>query len=690
MSRFRFLPRASRLLLALMACGPLTVHAQVEAALVAADRSIQPGRPIAVALRMEHAPHWHSFWRNAGIGLPTRVQWSLPTGWSAGDIQWPTPTLIKDKERKVTGHGYEGLLYLPVTISPSADAAPGEEVTLRAAVRWLMCDDICIPGKQEISLTLPVAASSPQPNAEVRAGIDGMSMPHDAEGWHVAASRRADSVELHVAAPTAIGALHFYGADKLIQYDQPQAIVALADKTQLVLPVSEEGTPNAERLVGVLAYTDANGSYRGVSIDVPLPASDASVGIAGESGGRLSVGVLLLALLGGLILNLMPCVFPVLGIKVLGFIDQAGNDRRKVTAHGLAFTSGVLLSFWALAGALAVLRAGGEQLGWGFQLQSAPFVFALAVVMLIFALNLSGVFEVGLRATAVGSNLHLKQGITGSFFAGVLATVVATPCSAPFLAPALGAALALPTSASFAVFTAIAIGLSAPYLLLSIFPQATRVLPRPGRWMETFKQAIAFPLYATVGYLIWVLAGQASENGLLAALFGLTLVAMSAWIYGRYSAPGASVRRVRFGVAGGLLLLVAAVNVGWPRPVPAGEVGWERWSEQRIAQLRKEGRWIYVDFTARWCATCQTNKQLVFGSEAVRAYFREHNIAALRADWTNSDPLITAELAKWHRSAIPFNLIYRPGEPQPMALPEILTPSIVLDAFQSPSTIDRT
>ena len=278
---------------------------------------------------------------------------------------------------------------------------------------------------------------------------------------------------------------------------------------------------------------------------------------------------MLLALVGGLILNLMPCVFPVLGIKILGFVNQAGHERSKVIAHGLVFALGVLLSFWTLAGILAVLRAGGSQLGWGFQLQSAPFVFSLAAVMLAFAMNMSGVFEFGLSATSVGGSLQTKTGLAGSFFTGVLATIVAPPCSAPFLAPALGAALALSTVESFAIFTAIAVGLALPYLLLSIFPGAIKILPRPGAWMETFKQFMAFPLYATVGYLIWVLAGQTTDEGLQNVLFGLVLLALGVWVYGRWNAPGASAGRVRFGIAGLVVLAAAGLWLGWPQNAAA-------------------------------------------------------------------------------------------------------------------------
>jgi thiol:disulfide interchange protein DsbD len=342
------------------------------------------------------------------------------------------------------------------------------------------------------------------------------------------------------------------------------------------------------------------------------------------------------------------------------------------------FTFGVLLSFWALAGLLAVLRAGGAQLGWGFQLQSPAFVFCLAAVMLIFGLNLSGVFEFGLGATGIGSGLQSRSGLIGSFFTGVLATVVATPCSAPFLAPALGAALALPTPASFTVFTAIAVGLSTPYLLLSIFPGAVKVLPRPGAWMETFKQFMAFPLYATVAYLTWVLAGQTGESASLMALFGLVVIALGAWFYGRWTAPGASAGRVRFGLTAGAVLLAAGVWTGWPRP---DHLTWQVWSPEAVAQLRAEGRPVYVDFTARWCATCQANKKVVFSSKEVLAAFADKNIATLKGDWTNSDPRITAELAKYNRSAVPFNLVWLPGKDEPVILPEILTPGTVLTAL---------
>ncbi|HEY0945745.1 MAG TPA: thioredoxin family protein [Opitutaceae bacterium] len=670
-----------------------SLHAHVKASLVAAETSVQPGKPVHAALRLEHEPHWHTYWINAGTGYPTSLTWELPPGWTAGSIDWPTPILIKDSHGNVTGNGYDGVVYLPVTLTAPGDAKPGDTVTLKAGAEWLMCADVCIPGDAKVELSLPVRAEAPAPSPAA-AEIARMSMPHGAADWTLAATRVGKNVTFRVTAPAgaALKAPHFFSEDGLIQYDQPQTVSPGGNFLTLTLPISDSAEPGITKLVGVLAYTDASGAYRGLRVDTPLAGGDAGPtsappgatsdsSAAGAPAAPLT-GTLVLAFIGGLILNLMPCVFPVLGIKILGFVNQAGAARQKITLHGAAFTLGVLLSFWALAGILGILRAGGNELGWGFQLQSPAFVFVLAAVMLVFGLSMSGVFEFGLQATGVGANLQMKQGYSGSFFTGVLATVVATPCSAPFLAPALGAALALPLGDSFLVFTAIAIGLSTPYIVLSIFPGAVRILPRPGAWMETFKQVMAFPLYATVGYLVWVLAGQVTEGSFLTVLFGLTVIAMGVWFYGRYHAPGGKPARARLGLAGGLVLLALGAWLGWPQAPAPTDLAWEAWSPERVAELRQQGRTIYVDFTARWCATCQANKKVVFGSADVKKVFRDRNIATLKADWTNKDPRITAELAKWNRSAVPFNLVYLPGQPEPRILPELLTPTVVLDAIK--------
>ena len=710
------LPLLLSLCLLPLLAGPGLVAAErpshVKASLVLADTSVQPGKTIPAALRLEHDPHWHTYWLNPGTGLPTSIAWTLPPGWKAGEIQWPAPHILRDSKKNIVGNGYEGETFLPVTLTAPADAKPGETVELKAAVDWLMCEDVCIPGSAKLTLGVRVSADAPRPDPQwgekLRATIAGL--PRADPAWKVAASRTPKALVLQVT-PTGAGAhtpkdVHFFSEDGFTSYELAQEVKP-DGKGGLVLaaPLDPAGPQDVKQAVGVL--TSENGwlpgnTLRGLRVAVAFTPPDDAMKSAAPGGSAAAnapranatslPGTLLLAFLGGLILNLMPCVFPVLGIKILGFVNQAGHDRGKVVAHGLVFSAGVLLSFWALAAVLAILRAGGDQLGWGFQLQSAAFVYALTVLLLVFAMNMSGVFEFGLGATAVGSNLQMKSGYAGSFFTGVLATIVATPCSAPFLAPALGAALAVPTAESFAIFTAIAVGLALPYLLLSIFPQAVKVLPRPGAWMETFKQFMAFPLYATVGYLVWVLAAQTSEEGFRGVLFSLVLIAMAVWMYGRWHAPGASAGRARFGIASLLVVGALGLWLGWPRELHAQAAGatgnaapavtWEPWSPEAVAKLRGEGRTIYVDFTARWCATCQTNKKLVFGSDEVLRYFAENKIATLRADWTNKDPRITAELASYGRSAVPFNLIWKPGAAAPVILPEILTPSTVLDALK--------
>ncbi|HVU17437.1 MAG TPA: thioredoxin family protein [Candidatus Didemnitutus sp.] len=708
MSRLRFsmiLFLALASLADLFGAGPVRNHA-VTAELVARDASIQPGHPFWVGLKMVHDEHWHSYWINAGTGYPTTLEWTLPPGFKAGEIEWPTPHVVRTTDNQVTGLGYEGENILFVRITPPADLAPGTPVTLKAKAAWLMCKEVCMPGEAALDLTLPVAAGTPAANPTVAPDFDRRlaALPAPDPDWTTKVSRAGKKLTLHLTASGKAngfqpGELHFFDRDGILDYAAPQTLRGGNGSFDLELTLADDAKPEIARLVGVLSsstgWREGQG-YAAIAIDDPIggaaststatPASTAGAGSANQTnfGGQV-----LLAFFGGLILNLMPCVFPVLGIKILGFVNQSGSDRRKVTLHGLVFTAGVLISFWVLAGLLLALRAGGEQLGWGFQLQSPAFVFSIALFLLIFALNMSGLFEVGLAATGVGGQLQMKDGYAGSFFTGALATLVATPCSAPMLAPALGAALSLDAVHSFALFTVIAIGLSLPYLLLSIFPQAVKLLPRPGAWMETFKQLMAFPLYATVGALLWVLAAQTREDdyALLLIVFGLVLAAMSAWVYGRFAQAYGKPVRQRFGRIAALVLLLAGVAVGWPKkaaPPKPGEavVTWEKWSPEAIKAAQAGGHFVYVDFTARWCATCQANKAAVFHSSEVLTELKKRNVVLLRGDWTSADPAITAELARWGRSAVPFDLIYAPGKPDPVVLPELLTPGKVMEAFQ--------
>jgi thiol:disulfide interchange protein DsbD len=664
-------------------------HVQIE--LGASVDAVAPGAPFWLAVRLKMDPGWHTYWVNAGdAGMPTKIQWAAqPTpGWTFGEIQWPTPQRLPLGD-SIVNYGYEGEVLLAVQATPPADLPPGASVTISASVNWLECQEICLPGSANLTLTLPVAASA-SANTTWQPAIAGAlaHLPAPATTWSVSAWRTGDRLFLGLTPlPGAAAAppnVYFFSADSQTQPSAPQFWQRAGDGWTLEMARADSAPADAT-LAGVLTANGswtANGSVPALAINPPLGAAPAAMGSSATPAATPGlVGALALGFLGGLLLNIMPCVFPVLGLKVLGFVRQAGEERGRVVRHGLVFTAGVVVSMWALAGALQALRAAGEQLGWGFQLQSPGFVFALAAFFLVFGLSLSGVFEIGLTATGVGGGLTQRAGLAGSFFQGVLAVVVATPCTAPLLAPALGAAFALPPGAAFLTFTAIALGLAAPYLVLSVFPGLVRWLPRPGAWMETFKQAMAFPLYATVGFLVYVLAGQVDAEQFLNDLWALVLAGLAAWIYGRFATFSASPARRRWGQLGALVALGAGLTLAYGSTPPEGLPAWQAWSPAVIAELRQENRPIYVDFTARWCATCQLNKRVVFGSPRVIDAVRELKVALVEGDWTNRDPAITEELTRYGPPAVPLDLLYLPGHDEPVVLPKILTPQIVLDAL---------
>lgn len=382
-------------------------------------------------------------------------------------------------------------------------------------------------------------------------------------------------------------------------------------------------------------------------------------------------GYLLFALIGGLILNVMPCVFPVLGIKVLSVVQQAGEDKRQVLMHGLAYTLGVLVCFWALGGLVITLGK-----AWGFQLQSPGFVYGLGAFFLIFGLSMAGLFEIGTSAVGVGQNLQAKSGVSGSFFSGLLAVVVATPCSAPFLGPALGYTVTLPAFQAMIMFSMIGIGLASPFLVLAVFPKLVSLLPRPGAWMESFKQGLSFLLFATVVFLLWVLTGMVQGQPLLFAMLGLVLIAFGCWIYGRWNLPHKPSRTRFIALVLTLLSIGGGLYAGWP----VKEDKWAEWSPEKVAELRAANQPVYIDFTAQWCVTCQWNKP-VYKNDAVKKLIAEKKIVLLKADWTNEDPRITKALSDLGKAAVPVNVLYVPGEKEPVVLPELLTVDNVSEAL---------
>ncbi|TDU64553.1 thiol:disulfide interchange protein DsbD [Prosthecobacter fusiformis] len=394
---------------------------------------------------------------------------------------------------------------------------------------------------------------------------------------------------------------------------------------------------------------------------------------------------LFIAFIGGLILNIMPCVFPVLGIKIMSVVQQAGEDKRQVLLHGLAYTLGILICFWALGGLVISLGK-----AWGFQLQSPGFVYGLCAFFLIFGLNMAGLFEIGASAVGVGANLQSKHGLSGSFFSGLLATVVATPCSAPFLGSALGYTLTLPPAQAMLMYTMIGIGLASPFLVLSLFPKLVSALPRPGAWMESFKQAMSFLLFGTVAFLAWVLTGMIEGQPMLFTLFSLVIIALGCWIYGRWSLPHKPARTRTIAVVLTLVSIGGGLAFGWPQvekgPVNAGAhveggLTWEAWSPEKVAELRAANKAVYIDYTAKWCFTCQVNKR-VYKDTSLQKLITDKKVVLLKADWTNEDPRITKALSELGKAAVPVNVLYTPNQSEPLILPELLSVDNVSAAFQ--------
>lgn len=700
----------------------------VEAELVPLGAAIQPSTPFYVALRLKHDKNWHTYWKSSSTGYAPSLTWELPEGFTAGAIEWPAPRPYQMDF--IVDFIFENEVFLPVKITPPADLKTGATITLTADAEWLMCEKVCIPGSATLSLQLPVSTTPPQPHPQWGAPLQKTlsNLPISRPEVKASATLSESTFTLTIDSPnrplSSLGEVYFFSDNGLIEPQPSQTAEQNPDGTfTLTFQRAIDGPSDATALTGILKAANgwrADGSLPAIEIDASFasPTTEATASTAttidtpATPPVRPFAIILLFAFIGGAILNLMPCVFPVLGIKVMSFVKQAGQDKRKIILHGLTFTAGVILSFWVLSAAFLIIKAAGNTAGWGFQLQHPEFVFIITIFILLFALNMSGLFEIGQSAVGIGSNLQSKSGYSGSFFSGILATIVATPCSAPFLGTALAAAVARPPIEMVLTFTFVGIGLSSPYLVFSIFPQLIQKLPRPGAWMETFKQSMAFLLYATVAYMVWTLAGQMSEDfygshGLLMSLIALVIIALAAWIYGRYTAFHLERSTRLKGALAAAVILIFALVIGYPRidqnavdaalkrsqSTATGSVRpalsngsdaiyWEKWAPGLPEKLSAEGHTVYVDFTARWCATCQTNKALVFSSQEVLRQFMEGNIIALKADWTSPNPLITAELKKYNRAAIPFNMIYKPNAPAPMLLPEVLTPSLVLNALQ--------
>jgi thiol:disulfide interchange protein DsbD len=683
------------------------------AELIPETAQVVPGQPFDVALHLHMDPGWHTYWVNSGdAGLPTSIKWTLPPGFTAGPIRWPTPEI--HAMGPLVTYGYGGDVYLLTTITPPLEITRGDpNPVLKAHATWLVCEEECIPGRADFSVAL--VGGSQSPLAKTFFAAARARLPVANTRWEVSGSYGASNFSLVLKeknpsqpAPTN---LRFFPEQPNVLGNQASdqgAVSASGGALQLAINLAQNGTKPAQ-LSGVLVSdTPLIGDAKAVEIGPfpvtavpegqPTPGATASTPNPASSSSPTSlppaapsptlIAVLLAAFLGGLILNLMPCVLPVLSLKVFSLIRHAGEGG--ALRQGLAFTAGVVLSFWALAGLLLILRDAGSELGWGFQMQSPGFVLALIYLFFLLGLNLLGVFEIGTSLVGLDAKASGRAtGLASSFLNGALATLAATPCTAPFMGSALGFAARQTAAIAMLVFTFLALGMAAPYLLLTAFPAALRFVPKPGPWMEALRSVMGFLLLGTVIFLLYVF-GALTDSTVLPALLGALLASgLAAWIYGRWCGPiqPARSRAVAFVlalvfVAASLALALPLLKVKPASMTPAQD-GWQTYSADAVSRALAARQPVFVDFTAAWCLSCKVNERVALDAGSVQAAFAQKHVLLLRGDWTHSDPAITAALRRYNRDGVPLYLLYSPQAPDdPQVLPAVLTPGIVLDALQ--------
>ena len=688
---------------------------RVQLDLVAQDRAAVPGRQTIVALHVKLTPGWHTYWRNSGdAGLPPVFAWTLPPGWTAGETVWPAPGRMPEGGGTLMTYGWEGELWLPVRLEVPAGARPGQSIEIAARVTILVCADICVPETASLTTTLLVAeAATPNGAAGQAVARTVAEAPRTDPAIRAGAALEGGKLILAFAGGPLKGAdangAYFYAAQPgVVRHAAAQTVTFGPNGLTLTLqPAEELGATLAAPIEGVLVTSGgawqvsaargalppgASGSGQAaVAGSSPLTQAPGDEGAPPPAGIGLPVAVLL-ALAGGLLLNLMPCVFPILAMKAATLARHAevpGETRRE----GFAYVAGVLTAFVGLALVLLAAKAAGQAAGWGFQLQSPWTIATLTLVMLGVGLNLSGVFHVGLSLQGAGA-WNRYGGALGAFLTGALAVVVAAPCFAPFMTEAVSFGLTHSALDAILVFVALGLGFAAPFLILSLWPSLALRLPKPGPWMETLKQLLAFPMYAAAAWLAWVFAQQTGSTA-LGLLFGAcVLLALAFFLLGRAQDAQA---HDRSSLAGFLAALVALLLAGFlaanaaaaPPPAPTAAKGpeglaAEPWSPERLAALRAEGRPVFVNFTAAWCVTCQVNEGAAMEGERVRAAFKSTNAAYLVADWTRRDPAIAAELAAHGRAGVPLYLVYPAGVDEPVVLPQLLSEDVVVRALGSP------
>jgi thiol:disulfide interchange protein len=662
---------------------------RVSATLLSGRDAVAPGERFHVALVQKIAPGWHTYWQNPGdSGEPTKVEWKLPEGMKAGPIQWPAPQAIRVEP--LVNFGFEGTVLLPIEITVPATAKPGETLSLGASATWLVCEKICIPEEGAFQLDLPVGpAAAVDAAAQARIEQALAELPKPAEFKGRLAARGDDQLALALPGlPAGASEIRYFPlSDALIEHAAAQpsegGTLTLTRSSSFriesptldgVVTFSEGGVRRALALSTevepALIQTASSPARLPAAVTLPPPAEELTLWLA-----------LAFAFAGGLILNLMPCVLPVLFIKALGFAQLAQADKGEVRQQALLFLAGVVSTFLVLAGLAIALGA-----GWGFQLQSPPLVILLAVLMALIGFNLLGAFEIGGSVQGLGDGLASRGGPLGAFMTGTLAVVVATPCTAPFMGAAMGYALTQPPAMALAIFLALALGFAAPVVVLSFAPGLLRLLPKPGRWMVVLKQAFAFPMFATAIWLIWVATMQAGANGALAALAAILVAGFAIWLLGVTNRSGRGMRIATGALATLLVTATAAFVIESATPTPPAPTradGPGAWSPARVAELQAQGKPVFVNFTAAWCITCLANERVALSRQEVKDAFAKLGVVSLKADWTNRDAAIAAALAEHGRTGVPLYLFYPATKGAPAeVLPQLLTPETIVGAAE--------
>ena len=687
LSRLIFVALPLVLALPALAAGANTSSADaphLHVQLVLPQDQLFPGGPNQAGLYFKLEPGWHVYWKNPGdAGEPPHINWTLPAGVTASPLEFPAPKRLPLGPLMDFGYEDEVLYPFTFTVAPTVKNGPA---VIDAQVDWLVCSDRCIPGKAELKATLALFSS--QPPVVTGAGSDAELIRRFAAtlpvalpaGDKVLFQPTQQGFRLGIVTGRRESTAAFYPADQnILSNPAPQHATPTANGVVLEVTKDSSLTANPSQLNGVLELSGG----RSYSV-VVLPGT---IAIPSALSWPQLFRSAALAFFGGLLLNLMPCVFPVLFLKGLALVNSGNEERGKLRAHGFIYAAGIVVSFWLLVAVLLGLRAAGATLGWGFQFQSPVFLALMAGLLFFLGLSLAGQFEIGLTLTSAGGSLAQKQGYTGSFFTGVLAVIVATPCTAPFMGAAVGYALAQPAMVTFAIFTALALGLALPYVALTLQPAWTRLLPKPGAWMEILRQAISVPIFATVIWLAWVLARAYGAAVVAALLLSLLLLAIAGWFLGRWPAKRWSTITAIVIVLAAILLSVVAPSKLEAVPQAESQAGaqtqnaWQPWSPDALSRSQAQGRPVFVDFTASWCLSCQVNERVALSRPEVQAALAAHNVVLLKADWTRHDAAITDALATLNRSGVPAYALYAPGQQDPVMLPEVLTPGIVIDAL---------